>query len=287
MECRLCPRRCGIDRSNNIGFCGERSTIRISKVMIHRYEEPVISGGEDGRGSGAIFFTGCSLKCVYCQNDPISHGGKGEEYTQDRFIEAMKTLEAQGVLNINLVTPTHFLDAIIEALKVYRPSIPIVWNTSGYETVEMVEKLRDYVDIYLVDLKYMDNALSLRYSSAPNYVETATRAIIKMRENQPKDIIDNGVMKKGVIVRHLVLPSHTVDSLRCIDFVADHLGSDTIMSIMSQYEPRYNAVNYPEINRKLTPLEYKRVVSHAEKRGMRNSYIQDLTSADSKYTPNF
>lgn len=287
MECNICPRRCGIDRKRSKGFCGERDTIRISKVMVHNYEEPVISGGEDGRGSGAIFFTGCSLKCVYCQNDPISHGGKGEEYTREELIEEMKKLEDKGVLNINFVTPTHFADKIIDALKMYRPNIPIVWNSSGYETEEMVEKLRDYVDIYLVDLKYMDNALALRYSGAPNYVECAIRAILKMRENQPIDIIENGVMKKGVIVRHLVLPSHTTDSIRCIDFVADHLGTDTIMSIMSQYEPRYNAVKYPEINRKLTPLEYKRVVSHAEKRGMDNSYIQDLTSADSKYTPKF
>ena len=287
MKCEICPRKCGIDRKQNKGYCGERDNFRISKVMLHHYEEPIISGGEDGRGSGAIFFTGCNLKCVYCQNDPISHGGKGEIFSIDEFILEMKKLEESGALNINLVTPTHFTDEIITALKIYRPNIPIVWNSSGYEDVRTVERLKEYVDIYLVDLKYMEDDIAMKYSSAPNYVSNATKSIVKMRENQPLDIIENGVMKKGVIVRHLVLPNHTKNSIKCIDFVADNLGTDTIMSIMSQYEPRYNAVHYPEINRRLTPLEYKRVVAHAERRGMTNSYIQDLSSADSKYTPKF
>jgi len=287
MNCEICPRQCNINRRSNIGFCGESNILRISKVMLHHYEEPVISGNEGDAGSGAIFFAGCNLKCVFCQNDPISHGGVGIEYTIDEFIAKMKWLESLGAWNINLVTPTHFTHEIIEALKKYKPNIPIVWNSSGYEDPIMVEKLRDYVDIYLVDLKYMDNELASRYSKASNYVENATRSILKMRENQPKDIIENGRMKKGVIVRHLILPSHTIDSIRCIDFIADNLGTDTIVSIMSQYEPRYNAKDYCEINRKITPLEYKRVVSHALKRGLNNAYIQDLSSADSKYTPDF
>lgn len=286
MLCDNCPRRCTVDRSKRVGFCGE-STLRVSKVMLHHYEEPIISGDEGDIGSGAIFFAGCNLKCVFCQNDPISHGGIGEEISIDKLVEIMRDLERQGAWNINLVTPTHFSLEIIEALKRYRPNIPIVWNSSGYEDPDMVEKLRDFVDIYLVDLKYMDNGLSSRYSGANNYVENATKSILKMRENQPKDIIENGRMKKGVIIRHLILPSHTVDSIRCIDFIADNLGIDTIVSLMSQYEPRYNAVNFSEINRKITHLEYKRVVNHAIKRGLTNAYIQDLSSADSKYTPDF
>ncbi|MFQ6752649.1 MAG: radical SAM protein [Clostridia bacterium] len=286
MLCNICPRRCKVNRDENIGFCGEQ-TLRVSKVMLHHYEEPIISGSESGIGSGAIFFTGCNLKCVFCQNDPISHNGLGEKISVDGLVEIMKDLERQGAWNINLVTPTHFTREIMMALDKYRPNIPIVWNSSGYEDPAMVEKLRDYVDIYLVDLKYMDNELSSRYSGAKDYVENATKSILKMRANQPLDIIENGRMKKGVIIRHLILPSHTIDSIRCIDFIADNFGRDTIVSIMSQYEPRYNAVQFSEINRKITPLEYKRVVSHALNRGLNNAYIQDLSSADSKYTPDF
>lgn len=287
MKCNICPRGCDIDRKLCCGFCGEKDTVRISKVMLHHYEEPIISGTESDVGSGAIFFTGCNLKCVFCQNDPISHGGVGEEISVERLAEIMRELEEKGAWNINLVTPTHFSREIIKALKIYRPNIPIVWNSSGYERLEMIDELKDYVDIYLVDLKYMDNAFASRYSGASNYVEFATTAIERMKRNQPVDIIENGRMKKGVIIRHLVLPSHTVDSMHCLDFIANKISRDSIVSIMSQYEPRYKAVDYPEINRKLTPLEYKRVVAHAEKLGLNNAYIQDLSSADSKYTPDF
>lgn len=287
MNCNSCPRKCNVDRDVGKGYCTQSNTLKINKIMLHHYEEPVISGGESDVGSGAIFFTGCNLRCVYCQNTPISHSDLGKEYTVDEFVQEMKDLESQGAWNINLVTPTHFVDLIIQALDKYKPTIPIVWNSSGYESVEIVEKLKDYVDIYLVDLKYMNNELATKYSKAPNYVESATKSILQMRKNQPRDIIENGRMKKGVIIRHLILPSHTVDSIRCIDFIADNLGVDTIVSIMSQYEPRYDAVEFSEINRKITPLEYKRVVNHALNRQMNNCYTQDLSSADSKYTPDF
>lgn len=287
MNCNLCPRNCNVNRNVNIGFCGEKQEIRISKVMLHHWEEPFISGNESDAGSGAIFFTGCNLKCVFCQNEPISHGGKGEVVSIAELVQTMQDLEKQGALNINFVTPTHFARQIVEALKIYRPKIPIVWNNSGYETQEMLELVKDYVDIFLVDLKYMDNALALRYSKAPNYVEMATNAIKTMRKIQPKDVFENGHMKKGVVVRHLVLPTHTADSLKCLDFIAKELGQETHVSIMSQFEPRYNAKDYPEINRKITPLEYKRVVNHALKLGLENTLIQDLSSADSKYTPKF
>lgn len=255
--------------------------------MFHHYEEPFISGEENEVGSGAIFFTGCNLKCVFCQNEPISHGNKGEDISIERLAEIFKELEQGGALNINLVTPTHFANQIVQAFKIYRPNIPIVWNSSGYETLEMLELIKDYVDIFLVDLKYMDNALALRYSGASTYVQTATECIKRMKQLQPQDVFVNGKMKKGVVVRHLVLPSHTADSLKCLDFIAEHLGNKTYVSIMSQYEPRYNASKYAEINRKLTPLEYKRVVSHALKLNLTNALVQDLSSADSKYTPKF
>ncbi len=287
MICDICPRSCRVDRAKAAGFCQETEEIRISKVMLHKYEEPLISGGEKDKGSGAIFFAGCNLKCVYCQNFPISHKNKGKNISVDELANIFKDLERKGALNINLVTPTHFTVKIIEALKVYKPNIPIVWNSSGYESVETIEKLKGYVDIFLVDLKYMSDELSTKYSGAINYVEAATKSILKMRELQPKDVIEKGQMKKGVIVRHLVLPTHTDDSIKCLDFILKNLGKDTIVSIMSQYEPRYDAKKFPEIDRKITPIEYKRVVNFAIKNDMKNCFVQDLSSADSKYTPKF
>jgi len=284
MKCEICPRNCGINREKSRGFCLE-SELRVSKVMLHHYEEPIISGEEKAKGSGAIFFTGCNLKCVFCQNEPISHLGKGEKISVKKLVEIFKDLENQGALNINLVTPTHFTMQIIEALKIYKPQIPVVWNSSGYEKPEIIAQLKDYVDVYLVDLKYMNNDLAFRYSKAANYVENATESIKQMRKNQPIDVIEGGLIKKGVILRHLILPTHTNDSINCLNFVAKNLGENTIVSIMSQYEPRYNAKEYPEINRKITPLEYKRVVNHALKLNMFNCFTQDLSSADSKYTP--
>lgn len=286
MICHICPRKCDVERKSQVGFCGQKK-LKISKVMFHHYEEPIISGDEKSKGSGAIFFAGCNLKCVYCQNYPISHGGKGRIVSVKKLAKIFKKLEKKGALNINLVTPTHYAREIVEAIKIYRPKIPIVWNSSGYETREMVDMIRDFVDIYLVDLKYMDNEIAKEYSKAPNYVENATSVIKYMRECEPKDIIENGLMKKGMIIRQLVLPNHTDNSIKCLDFIANEIGRDTITSIMSQYEPRYDAANYEKINRKITPLEYKRVVNHALELGLNNAYTQDLTSADSKYTPRF
>lgn len=287
MQCNICPRACSVNRKNSKGFCGQTNKIKISKVMFHHYEEPLISGDIKSKGSGAIFFTGCNLKCAFCQNHPISHGNKGKIISIKRLAKIMKRLEKKGALNINLVTPSHFTEPIIESLKIYKPQIPIVWNSNGYESQQTIEKLKDYVDVYLVDLKYMDNELSTKYSKASNYVENATQSIKQMKQNQPCDVIENGLMKKGLIIRHLVLPTHTADSIKCVNFIHDEIGKDSIVSIMSQYEPRYDAVNFPEINRKITPLEYKRVVNHALKLNMENCFIQDLSSADSKYTPKF
>lgn len=283
----MCPRHCKIDRKKQTGFCSQTDKIRVSKVMFHHYEEPLVSGNENSKGSGAIFFAGCNLKCVFCQNYPISHGNKGKNISIKKLVKIMKSLEKKGALNINLVTPSHFSKQIIEALKIYRPQIPIVWNSNGYETKETIEKLKDYVDVYLVDLKYMNNELSTKYSKAGNYVENATRAIKQMKQNQPQDIIENNLIKKGMIIRHLVLPTHTTDSIKCLDFIHDEIGKESIVSLMSQYEPRYQAKEHTEINRKITPLEYKRVVSHALKLSMTNCFTQDLSSADSKYTPKF
>jgi len=255
--------------------------------MLHHFEEPIISGKLTDIGSGAIFFAGCNLKCVFCQNNPISHKNKGKNISVKKLVKIFKKLEKEGAYNINLVTPTHFTNQIIEALKIYKPKIPVVWNSSGYENANQIEKLKDLVDIYLVDLKYMDNTLALRYSRANNYVEKATSTVLQMKKNQPVDIIENGLMKKGVIIRHLILPTHTNDSVNCLKFICENLGKDSIVSIMSQYEPMYDAKNYSEINRKITPLEYKRVVNYAMNLEMTNCFTQDLSSANSKFTPKF
>ena len=287
MKCEVCPRACKIDRNKQAGFCSQTEKIRISKVMFHHYEEPLISGDEKSKGSGAIFFTGCNLKCAFCQNYPISHRNKGKNISTKKLAQIFKRLEKKGALNINMVTPSHFTLQIMEALKIYKPKIPIVWNSNGYELASTVEKLKGYVDVFLVDLKYMDNEIALKFSNAKDYVENATKAIKQMKLNQPKDIITNGLIKKGLIIRHLILPTHTADSIKCLEFINKDIGTDSIVSLMSQYEPRYDAVKHPEINRKITPLEYKRVVNYALKLGMSNCFTQDLSSADSKYTPKF
>lgn len=287
MNCEICPRNCNIEREKGVGFCGQTNKLKISKVMFHHFEEPLISGEEKSKGSGAIFFTGCNLKCAFCQNYPISHNNKGKTITVEKFVKIIKKLERKKAHNINLVTPSHFSNQIIEALKIYKPKIPIVWNSNGYESKQTIEKLKDYVDIYLVDLKYMDNDLAFKYSKAIKYVENSTESLKQMKANQPNDIIENGLMKKGMIIRHLILPTHTNDSIECLDFIHNEIGENSIVSIMSQYEPRYEAKNHPEINRKITPLEYKRVVNHALKLNMTNCFTQDLTSANSKYTPKF
>ena len=168
MNCNICPRNCNIQRATAVGFCGQKEKVRISKVMFHHYEEPIISGCENSKGSGAIFFAGCNLKCCFCQNYPISHGNKGKTISIKKLAKIFKKLEKKGALNINLVTPSHFSNQIMQALKIYKPNIPIVWNSNGYEKQETIEKLKNFVDVYLVDLKYMDNSLASKYSKAGN-----------------------------------------------------------------------------------------------------------------------
>ena len=286
MICNMCPRKCGVDREKTIGFCGEKS-LKIARFMLHKFEEPIISGSREDKGSGAIFFSGCNMRCVFCQNYEISAGHKGEIITVDRLAEIFKELENMGALNINLVSPTQFTSEIKKALDKYRPNIPIVWNSNGYESVSEIEGLKGYVDIFLVDLKYADNNLAIKYSGAPNYFKVASKCIKKMREIQPKDIIENGIMKKGMIIRQLVLPGASQNSIDCLKFIYSEIGKNTIVSIMSQYEPMYKASEYKEINRHITPLEYKRVVNFALNHGMTNCYTQNLSSATKIYTPKF
>lgn len=281
MNCNICPRKCNVDRSSVCGYCGAKS-LKVAKVMLHKWEEPIISGTN---GSGAIFFSHCNMKCIFCQNYKISHEGRGKTISINELVEIFKSLEEQGAHNINLVTPTHYTDEIIAALKIYKPSIPIVWNSSGYEDEATIARLAPYVDIYLADLKYFSPQLSQKYSAAPNYFECATKAIKQMRANQPNDIIENGLMKKGLIIRHMILPTHQKDSIALLDWIFDNLGNDTYLSIMNQYTPCYRAC--PPVDRKLTPLEYKVVVAHAIKLGFKNGFIQDEESASCEFIPDF
>lgn len=280
--CNQCPRRCNIDRDKKVGFCGVPNNIKIAKTMLHFWEEPMISGT---KGSGTIFFSGCNLKCNYCQNFKISHQLYGKYYTINQLAEIFKSLQEKGAHNINLVTPSHYVNQIIEALKIFRPNIPIVYNSSGYDSLEELEKLKDYIDIYLVDLKYYDKQLSASLSKAPDYFEVASKAILKMKEMQPKNIIKNGIMKKGVIIRHLVLPNHTDDSLKILDWIRANLPVDTLVSIMGQYTPYYKCS--ADINRPLKILEYKRVISYFNKIGLINGLQQDLSSSSTQYIPDF
>ena len=283
-KCESCPRKCGINRNEKNGFCGVKK-LKVAKVYLHKWEEPPISGTN---GSGTIFFSGCNLKCVYCQNSEISFGAVGKEITVERLVEIFKELELKKAHNINLVTPTPHVFEIIEALKIYKPKIPIVYNTSGYESEEIIKLLKDYVDIYLTDLKYYDKKLSKTLSGAENYFEVATKAILQMRKNQPEDVFDaNGIMQKGVIIRHLVLPSCTNDSVKILDWIFNNLGDNTIISIMGQYVPCFKANGYDFINKKLKPIEYKRVVNYFNLLGFKNGFMQSLDSASDEYIPSF
>ena len=282
MICDICPRKCNIDRSKAVGFCGMTNTVKLAKADVFMWEEPCISGTN---GSGAVFFSGCNLRCCFCQNFQISNQNFGKEISTKRLAQIFKELAEKDVHNINLVSPSHFVNQIIEALKIYKPNIPIVYNSNGYESVETIKKLKNYVDIYLVDLKFCSSELSQRYCKANNYFEVATSAIKEMISQKPKVIVQNGIMKQGVIIRHLVMPSQTVDSLKILQWIADNAKENCLVSLMCQYTPYFNAKNFPEINRKLKPIEYKIVLTRANELGLTNGYAQDMSSATEDFIP--
>lgn len=285
MKCNICPRKCNIDISKQVGFCGKSGDkIKIAKVMRHFWEEPIISCK---KGSGAIFFSNCSLKCCYCQNYQISHLGCGKDCSQDELVEIIKKLDRLEVENINFVTPTHYTDNILNALKQYKPNVPVVWNTSGYETEENILKLKDYVDIFLFDFKYFNSDKSLEYSKAKDYFEVCLKALKKAREIVPNDIIENGKMLKGIIIRHLVLPEMSEDSVNIFNQIKKTIGNDVFVSLMSQYVPFYKAKDIKALNKKVKPLEYKKVLACLKRLGFTKGFIQDYSSSTSDYTPDF
>lgn len=287
MNCNICPRKCNIDRKTHTGACKMGSEVIISKIMLHMWEEPPISGTQ---GSGAIFFSGCSLGCVYCQNKDISRGSVGKSYTVKELAQAMLDLQAQGAHNINLVTPTHYAREIREALDLIKGQlqIPVVYNTSGYELETEIAKMQGYVDVFLTDFKYFSADLSRKYSRAPDYFEVAIGALSKMLEIAGEcEFDENGIIKKGVIVRHLVLPGQRQDSFKILDAIYKKCGTECLkLSIMGQYTPDFCDPEYKELKRRLTTFEYESVVSYASELGF-DGYIQDLSSASKCYTPNF
>ncbi|MCR5456786.1 MAG: radical SAM protein [Clostridiales bacterium] len=287
-KCNICPRKCNIDRNAKKGYCGETDAVRVARAALHQWEEPCISGT---RGSGTVFFSGCNMKCVYCQNRVISEGKVGMQISANRLAEIFCELMNQGAHNINMVTPTHFTVQIIEAIKLSRSkdmNLPIVWNTSGYETTETIEMLKGYVDVYLTDFKYMDSATSKKYSFCPDYPQVAKEALSAMvRQTGKVELDENGIIKKGVVVRHLLLPGHVEESMRVLEYLHSEYGDDVYISIMSQFTPNGHLEKYPEIDRKVTKYEYDKLVNYADDIGIVNAYVQDGSAAKESFIPDF
>lgn len=286
MICNLCPRKCNACRTEHQGngFCGAGTLPVVARVAPHFGEEPCISGT---KGSGTVFFSGCTLKCVYCQNYEISDGHKGRAVTPKELADCYKRLEQQGVHNINLVTADHYVNAVAESLDIYKPSIPVVYNCSGYTSPKTLSILDGLVDIYLPDFKYSDDALAIKYSSAPNYVNTASAAIKEMIFQVGTPLIDDeGMMKKGVIVRHLILPSHTKNSLGVLDIIKRSYDKQVLVSLMCQYVPVNKAHDFPKINRTITRREYDKVKTELYALDL-DGFTQDLTSASTDFIPDW
>lgn len=286
MICNLCPRKCGAVRTahSGNGFCKMGELPVVARVAPHYGEEPCISGT---KGSGTVFFSGCTMRCVYCQNYEISNEDGGRTITPERLAECYKELEDKGVHNINLVTADHFAHAVVKSLKIYKPRIPIVYNCSGYTSPKTLSMLDGLVDIYLPDFKYADDFLAVKYSSAPNYVNTAVAAIHEMtfQVGLPQ-FDDDGIMKKGVIVRHLILPAHTKNSLEVLDIVKRRFGDQVLLSLMCQYIPmgKVSDKEFSRINRKITRREYDKVKLEMMRLGI-DGFTQELFSADESYVP--
>lgn len=282
-KCNICPRKCGAERSKNTGVCSVGEEIKIARAAPHFWEEPCISGT---KGSGTVFFSGCNMKCVFCQNYEISSGGKGKIVTPERLTEIYYELIEQGVHNINLVTPTHFSKQIIKTLEKPLP-VPVVYNSGGYDSVETLRMFEGKVQIYLPDLKYMSSALAEKYSKAKDYPETAKKAIREMFRQTGEFILDDdGIMQKGVVIRHLMLPGQLENTLDVIDWVSDEFGDKVIFSLMSQFTPNENCT-LPELQQIITQEEYNKAVDYMYLCGIENAYVQDFSSAKKEYTPPF
>ena len=287
-KCDLCPRNCLVNRYEKVGFCRAKAKLKIALASIHMWEEPVISGRD---GSGTIFFSHCNLGCIFCQNYKISQLGKGYELSVEELANIMLKQQEKGVNNINLVTPTMYVYQIIEAIKIARKrglKIPIIYNTNGYENVKTIQDLNGYVDIYLPDLKYYSNEISKKYSKIDNYFKYATEAIKEMYKQVGSPIFDeNGIIKKGLIIRHLVLPNHLQNSKHILKWIKENMPEDTYVSVMAQYFPTYKAKEDNLINRKLNKKEYREIEEFLYTLNLENGYMQELGEHEEEYVPNF
>ena len=288
-SCNICPHKCGVNRLNGIkGRCKCDNKIKIALASVHNYEEPCISGKN---GSGTVFFSNCNLNCIYCQNYEISQLGKGKEITIEHLAQIFIKQQEKNVNNINLVTPTMYVPQIIEAIKIARKkglNIPIIYNSNGYENVETIKKLNGYIDIYLPDIKYSSNEIAKKYSKIDNYFETAISAIKEMQKQVGNPIFnEKGIIQKGVVIRHLILPHHLLNTKNILKYVKENFDENTYISIMAQYFPTYKAKEDKLINRKLTKKEYKEIENYLYLLNLKNGYIQELGEHEEEYVPNF
>lgn len=292
MKCDLCPRKCLVDRKKGEkGICGQTENLKVARAALHFWEEPCISGDA---GSGAVFFSGCPLHCVFCQNENIANGTVGKEISLERLVDIFLELQEKRANNINLVTPGHFVPQIVKALDQARKeglTLPVVYNTSSYETVDTIKMLEGYVDIYLPDFKYMSPGLSKKYSHAPDYAEVAKAAIAEMVRQTGKAVFVNGdednLILRGTIVRHLTLPGCMEDSMQILKYLHETYGDTIYISIMNQFTPLSNLEKYPELNRKITDEEYETLVDYAIDIGIENGFVQEGDTAEESFIPAF
>jgi putative pyruvate formate lyase activating enzyme len=287
MICNICPHNCNVDRETEFGVCKAPDSIKIAHIQLHHWEEPCISGI---KGSGTVFFSHCNLKCVFCQNNDISQHDYGKVVSEQEFINLCQKLKAQGAHNLNLVSPTcysYLLLKVLPEIKI-QTNLPIVWNSNAYEKPETIKQFNNLIDIYLPDFKYYDNSLAVKYSNVNKYINYALPAISEMvRQVGGVELDKNGLIKKGVLIRHLVLPGQIEDSKNVLKTIKDNFGNQVWVSLMSQYYPAYNAANYPEINRTLSQDEYNKIKDYYENLSFNGGYFQELNSASKQYTPNF
>lgn len=288
-KCLVCPRQCGVDRQKQNGFCGVPEQMAVARAFLHMWEEPCISGT---RGSGTIFFSGCNLKCIYCQNYQISQQSYGKVISMERLSQIILELIEKGAHNINLVNPSHYIKPIRQVLSSLKSrsllTVPVVYNSNGYETVEALKWMDGLVDVYLPDMKYFTGKAAEKYSRAKDYPEVSRGAILEMYRQVGSPVLDgSGLIKKGLIIRNLILPGHTRESIYILDWIAENLPKSVYVSLMSQYTPYFDAHKCPEINRPITRFEYEKVVSHLNKLGFENGYIQERESSDTQYIPDF
>ena len=288
-HCAACPRKCGINRvDGKVGFCTATDKIKVAKYMLHFWEEPCISGKS---GSGTVFFSGCPLRCEFCQNHEISEKCVGREVSCDELATIFLELQNMGANNINLVSPTIYVYQIIEAVKIAKSKglkLPIIYNTSGYENVETIKLLSGIIDVYLPDFKYASDILARKYSKVSNYVDNVENVLKEMVSQVGNvEFDENGLIKKGVIIRHLILPNNVLNSKLVLKWIKDNLGSDVYVSIMAQYFPTHKALYDKTLNRKITKEELDSVLEYAESIGLKNGYVQELGSHEEEYVPKF